>query len=1216
MLAAGEGSAAPALDRDVAISALRALDIPVLRAVLDAGAAGTLPPEVAALFGDLSALAAFMETPGNEARARKAELGRLVWRRLADVLDGRIREDDAVVGLSESQVASLRSLITATVAGRPFRLLSFPLHPGELGWLDVLLRRISEQDAAQAPPVQPVPGQPKVLRPAAASPREEAIRQQPIPRSWSGASMVAQVCQQARMTLRKGQAAEVVAQQGASWSPRTFGEVLDAAMTFAAQAQAEEITAGVMARYLEGRHGIPPDISRATIRTLSQGRHWRAVTDVAAIEELVQPHVAALLDELALRNGLAALAKHAAARRLRHFEADLAHPDVVVQLKAGAIGAATALLGRLRAEQARRVVVEGMGNLDVEAITSLSAAGDGRAAVLVRSLMPTMGASFDTAARSVGAALGGSREQAKAFAEAAKAGERVVKEREAEALRRTAAWEASLLRADDARVALGVKQAEFRRWLDEGRIPVAKRVAFRKWGADLTTTRHDPAEIERIKPEVARWREEHAREQADARREAARQAARTRAATRVPDPPEVVRARRLAAIVKSAGLDATPGALAVALKVRIPVLEAVTWTVRVAVAIPAALEAAVSPDGKPAAGRVRKAAVEALQEAARSASSPVEEDLATVVSAWRERAGTVADGFPADGAEAFRRRLLRELANACEDGGSPTADAGALAGRLARLLERALVEAVNIHARDWGVDDLRVRSGLADYAAMFPQARAKRRRFVLHLGPTNSGKTHAAMTRLAAARSGAYLAPLRLMALEGAERLNGERGTPTSMVTGEEIQLVEGARHVSATIEMADLASDIEVAVIDEVQMIADRDRGWAWTQALVGIPADEVLMTGSLDALPYVTRIARMTGDELKVVMFERMTPLEALPKPVGFGSIGEGDAVVAFSRAEVLRIRDALVERGLQVATIYGALGPEVRRTQAARFRSGDAKVLVATDAIAMGLNLPIRRVLLSATTKFDGVSVRPLNESEIRQIAGRAGRYGIAERGEAGVLPDCDPSVVRVALAAVPRQPKDDRVPVMPPWAAVEAVSEALVTEDLGRILRHVTETLLKGAPDLRAPSLDDALAVSSAISRSGLSLRQRFRYLGCPIDARQPTNLAALSRWASVHATGGANPFPASGISGTPDTDHGLALCEQAVKMLSAYLWLAMRYPDSYPDQEAAAAERDRVNRLIDAALRRRSLGRSCRNCGARLRRGHRFPICDDCFRGRH
>lgn len=109
------------------------------------------------------------------------------------------------------------------------------------------------------------------------------------------------------------------------------------------------------------------------------------------------------------------------------------------------------------------------------------------------------------------------------------------------------------------------------------------------------------------------------------------------------------------------------------------------------------------------------------------------------------------------------------------------------------------------------------------------------RKIHLHVGPTNSGKTYSALKRLTEAKSGIYCGPLRLLAHEIFDRMNGN-GIPCNLVTGEEKKIVdENATLTSSTVEMVDLNRNLQVAVVDEIQMIGDRSRGWAWTQALLG---------------------------------------------------------------------------------------------------------------------------------------------------------------------------------------------------------------------------------------------------------------------------------------------------------------------------------------------------------------------------------------------
>ncbi len=188
---------------------------------------------------------------------------------------------------------------------------------------------------------------------------------------------------------------------------------------------------------------------------------------------------------------------------------------------------------------------------------------------------------------------------------------------------------------------------------------------------------------------------------------------------------------------------------------------------------------------------------------------------------------------------------------------------------------------------------------------------------------------------------------------------------------------------------------DVDVAVIDEIQMLDDIDRGWAWVNAIIGVPAKTVIMTGSVNALEAVRRIATYLGEELEVVKHQRKTPLEVMTKHTSLAALESGTALIAFSRKDVLQLKQKL-QKKYKVSVIYGNLSPEVRRDEAKRFREQKSDILIATDAIAMGLNLPIKNILFTTDTKFDGISRRKINVNEIVQIAGRAGRYKIFDKG----------------------------------------------------------------------------------------------------------------------------------------------------------------------------------------------------------------------------
>lgn len=274
-------------------------------------------------------------------------------------------------------------------------------------------------------------------------------------------------------------------------------------------------------------------------------------------------------------------------------------------------------------------------------------------------------------------------------------------------------------------------------------------------------------------------------------------------------------------------------------------------------------------------------------------------------------------------------------------------------------------------------------------------ARRMERKFFIHLGDTNTGKTYNALQRLKEARKGVYLSPLRILALEVYEKLNNE-GVTCSLSTGEEEDIKDNGTHISATVEKANIKKQYDIAVIDEIQMISDSQRGDAWTRAVLGLPASEIHLCGALNSKEILTKILDDCGEEYEIKEYTRNTPLEVETKEFTSNDVAEGDAIVLFSKKRVLELAESYSKEGIKASIIYGDLPPEVRKKQYNQFINKETKILITTDAIGMGVNLPIRRIVFLNTKKFDGEEFRELKSQEVKQIAGRAGRKGIYEVG----------------------------------------------------------------------------------------------------------------------------------------------------------------------------------------------------------------------------
>ncbi|XP_020590319.1 DExH-box ATP-dependent RNA helicase DExH18, mitochondrial-like isoform X2 [Phalaenopsis equestris] len=298
-------------------------------------------------------------------------------------------------------------------------------------------------------------------------------------------------------------------------------------------------------------------------------------------------------------------------------------------------------------------------------------------------------------------------------------------------------------------------------------------------------------------------------------------------------------------------------------------------------------------------------------------------------------------------------------------------------------------------------DELRNYKSLMDSADMtephtwFPFARAMKRKIVYHCGPTNSGKTYNALQSFMEAKKGVYCSPLRLLAVEVFDKVNA-LGVYCSLHTGQEKKNVPFSNHVACTIEMVSTDELYDVAVIDEIQMMADNTRGYAWTRALLGLKADEIHLCGDPSVLSIVRKICKETGDELNMQHYARFKPLVVEAKTLlgDLKNVQSGDCVVAFSRREIFEVKLAIEKMTKhKCCVIYGALPPETRRQQANLFNDQDKEhdVLVASDAVGMGLNLNIRRVVFFSLSKYNGDKMVPVPASQVKQIAGRAGRRG---------------------------------------------------------------------------------------------------------------------------------------------------------------------------------------------------------------------------------
>ena len=474
------------------------------------------------------------------------------------------------------------------------------------------------------------------------------------------------------------------------------------------------------------------------------------------------------------------------------------------------------------------------------------------------------------------------------------------------------------------------------------------------------------------------------------------------------------------------------------------------------------------------------------------------------------------------------------------------------------------------------------------------RARQLKRSFVLHVGPTNSGKTYEAIEDLKRHAPGTYLGPLRLLALEMFDKMNAE-GIPCSMLTGEESIPVEGAEIVSSTIELCDCQTHFQTAVIDEAQLIADPSRGAAWLKAICLVNADVVHICMAPEALNYITSLIERFSDQYSVVQHERLAPLRYAGVCRGYQDLRADDALICFSRKSVLSTAALLEKNGFRASVIYGALPPEARRNEVRKYTSGETNIVVATDAIGLGISLPIKRIIFAETEKYDGREFRTLTTAEVNQIGGRAGRYGLNEYGEVLVLGNKtviqdrlgkQVRKIRAACIAFPREVLDTDYPIellLRTWQQMERRSE-FMREDM-----HDAQILLRCLKGMRALETEREVV---------------FDLITCPVDTRSEELVNYWAECARAILRRKKIPLPYFGTETLMD-------CELQYKAYDIHHQLLRRIGE--PDD--CTAERSAICQRIAELMKENKSQyiRRCRSCGKELPIGAMFNYCEDCFR---
>ncbi|RDW69727.1 hypothetical protein BP6252_08747 [Coleophoma cylindrospora] len=505
----------------------------------------------------------------------------------------------------------------------------------------------------------------------------------------------------------------------------------------------------------------------------------------------------------------------------------------------------------------------------------------------------------------------------------------------------------------------------------------------------------------------------------------------------------------------------------------------------------------------------------------------------------------------------------------------------------------------------------------------FPATRAMQRQIHLHVGPTNSGKTYQALKRLEAAETGIYAGPLRLLAHEIYTKMNA-KGKACSLITGEERRFPQHttqAKMSSCTVEMTPLNSLVDVAVIDEIQMLGDDVRGWAWTQALLGVRAKELHLCGEMRTVPLIKDLCAAMGDNLIIHQYERLSPLRVAKESLGnnLSKLQKGDCVILFSRLMIHAMKKEIEKAtGKRCAVVYGSLPPETRAQQAALFNdpSNDYDFLVASDAVGMGLNLSIKRVIFESVIKRTHKGVVELEISEIKQIGGRAGRFkAAAQAGDVpvnvldaksggtsenkgntgGIITTLAPMDLKHVRTAMDNDaPPLQTAGILPPDFILQKFAAYFPKRTpFSYILLRLHE-VSKTSSLFHLCGLKDQVQIADVIQEYDLTISERIRFLAAPISLRDPKILAAVKELAQCIASQeggdllGLTCVDLELLDRTVDDfPQGpkafLEQLESLHKILTLYLWLSYRFAGVFRSQKLCFHVKDLIEEKIDTCL---------------------------------
>lgn len=476
--------------------------------------------------------------------------------------------------------------------------------------------------------------------------------------------------------------------------------------------------------------------------------------------------------------------------------------------------------------------------------------------------------------------------------------------------------------------------------------------------------------------------------------------------------------------------------------------------------------------------------------------------------------------------------------------------------------------------------------------------------YIISVGNTGSGKTYNAINRLKESTNGVYLCPLRLLAWEVYEKMNLD-GFRCNLVTGEEQLESANANFTASTIEMLDFNKEHDCVIIDECFMVGDVHRGKSWFKAIMKVKAKEVHIITNYDALELIKTMLSICNRKFEVKEYKMLQNFTFDDKVFSFSkNIPDRGIFITFSRVDVILNKMKLQNLGKKVSVLYGNLPPQVKKTQIENFISGKTQLLVSTDVIGMGINVPCDYIVFLEDSKFDGFQTRKLNPSEVKQISGRTGRYGLSS----------DKSFVSATSYSALNHIKSN-------YEKQHLVSSAYIGLDFDFLNMFpdgvsIHDRLKSFQTDNFIPSKLGRLVVKESVSkyhiiynsieRYNYDLKTNWTFMTAPTKRNNEYYFQSLLSYYKKKN----KIIPPSGLSYFGDAK----LIEDKISEIELYLNLTRNLAHDENEKIKMVKYKESLIEKLDALLLNKKLAnkKKCKLCNTMLPIIYPYPYCEDCY----